>query len=72
MNKIIIVEGHKYMVTEQFNHPGEGIRDVYLRTLTGDQTEDFNHYHMTNEPWEILEKVRALGVFKGIYYKGPV
>jgi hypothetical protein len=70
---LIIVEGHRYEVTSEFKHPGEGIRGMYLADFSGkDVSEDFERYHMTNEPWEILEKAREQRKYKGIIYLGPV
>jgi len=67
---VITIEGHSYDVSGYISqHPGEGIRDVYLRSFNGkDKSEDFNYYHMTNDPWEILEKARELGEYKGIKF----
>lgn len=69
---LLIIEGHKYDLFK-FSHPGEGIRDVYLHHYKNkDVSEEFDHYHFTNEPWEILEKARELGEYKGIRYLGKV
>ena len=66
----IVVEGHLYEI-HNFQHPGEGIRDVWLKNYVGkDASCDFEYYHMTNEPWEILEKARELGEYQGIVWKG--
>lgn len=69
---IVTIEGHKYDVTRFCSkHPGEGIRGVYLHTYRNkDGTSDFDRYHMTNEPWEILERARNEGEYNGIVYIG--
>jgi cytochrome b involved in lipid metabolism len=67
----LTIEGHIYDVTN-FTHPGEGIRNIYLRDFKNkDCSEEFDHYHMTNEPWEILEEVRKSKEYRGIKYVGP-
>jgi hypothetical protein len=70
MSFTLTIEGHLYEI-HNFSHPGEGIRDVWLKNYAGKNvSEEFDYYHMTNEPWEILEKARELGEYKGIVYKG--
>lgn len=64
---ILIIDGERYDVTN-YKHPGEGIRGIYLREQKGDKSEDFEYYHMTDEPWEILEKAREKGEYKGVKY----
>jgi len=69
----LTIEGHKYLVTTKFQHPGEGIRDVYIRDYDGnDVTYQFDIHHFTNEPWEILEKARKNGEYQGVKYLGKV
>jgi cytochrome b involved in lipid metabolism len=73
MNTLLTIEGHVYKVTSKFTHPGEGIRDQYIRNYRGKEvSEEFDYYHMTNEPWEILEQARLKGEYKGVIYMGPV
>jgi len=69
---LIIIEGHKYLVSSKYNHPGEGIRGIYLSCQKGDKTKEFDYFHFTNEPWKILEIVRKRGNYNGIKYLGKV
>ena len=69
---ILIIDGHKYEVSK-FNHPGEGVRDVYLRDYhQKDVTKKIDHYHMTSEPEEILELARKHGTYQDIIYLGEI
>jgi len=69
---LLIIDGHKYDVSK-FSHPGEGIREVYLYNYKNkDVSKELDHYHFTDEPWEILEKARELGEYKGVRYIGKV
>jgi hypothetical protein len=74
----IIIEGHRYHITNDFKHPGEGIRGLYLKDFkpkknnVRDVSDEFDRYHMTNEPWEILERARAEGSYQGVKYIGLV
>lgn len=69
MNKIVLtIEGERYEV-RAFNHPGEGIRGIDLLDFRNkDVTEEFDSYHMTNEPWELLEAAREKGEHEGIVH----
>lgn len=66
-NKIIITyEDKKYDVTK-FDHPGEGIRNCYLFDYRNkDISEDFEHYHYTDLPFYIMEKVNKDGEYENI------
>ena len=67
---VITIEGHTYDVTLYAGrHPGEGFRQTYLVDCKGkDMSEEFFYNHLTDEPWEILEKVREKGEYMGIKF----
>ena len=69
---IIIIDKHKYDVTLYIHkHPGEGIRGVELRQMNNkDMSYEFDRFHYSDEPFEILEKVRKLGEYECIKYLG--
>lgn len=68
---ILIIDKHKYDVTK-FDHPGDGIKNIYLRDFHNkDVTEEFDYHHYTDYPYELLEKARELGEHLGIKYIGP-
>lgn len=71
MNNVYIIyeddiyEINKYIV----KHPGEGISNVYLaRYNRKNITSDFNKYHMTDEAFELFEKVKSEKSYNGINY----
>ena len=67
---ILKIDGEVYDVTK-YKHPGERIRNIYLRDYKNkDCSEEFHHYHFTDEPFEILEKARELGTYKEVIYLG--
>lgn len=69
---ILVIDGHRYDVTE-FDHPGEGINGIYLKDFHNKTVDkEMNHYHNTDEPWEMLEEARMTGECDGIKYLGPV
>jgi len=56
--KFVIIDEVKYDVSN-FKHPGDGICNVYLKDyLNKDITEEFEHYHYTDPPFEMLEKAK--------------
>jgi cytochrome b involved in lipid metabolism len=71
---LLVIEGHRYDVTKFApKHPGEGIRDTYIRYYKNkDVSDEFDRMHFTNEPWEILEKAREKGEYNGVKYLGKV
>ena len=65
---IITIDSEKYDVTH-FKHPGEGICNAYIRDYNNkDATEEFEHYHYTDPPFEMLELAKKDGFHKGIRY----
>ena len=61
MKQILIsINRDIYDVTSYISkHPGEGIRSLYLRCYNGrESTEEFEKFHMTDEPDEILYKTK--------------
>lgn len=69
---VVIVEGHKYDVTN-YNHPGEGHNDMYLENFDGkDVTKEFHYYHAKTigKNMKLLEKVRNKGTHSKIVYLG--
>ena len=71
MNNIyIIYEDDIYEISKYINkHPGEGISNVYLaRYNRKNITNDFNKYHMTDEAFELFEKVKIEKSYNGINY----
>lgn len=69
---ILEINGHRYDVTN-FEHPGEGINDQYLRNFNGKNVDlELDHFHNTNEPWEMLEEAKDCGEYEGIRYLGKV
>ena len=69
-NVYIIYEDDIYEVSKYINkHPGEGINNVYIKRYNYKNcTSEFNRFHMTDEPFQILEKVKNLGTFMNIHY----
>ena len=71
MNRIyIIYEDDIYEISRYIpKHPGEGISNVYLaRYNRKNITNDFNKYHMTDEAFELFEKVKIEKSYNGINY----
>ena len=71
MNSIyIIYEDDIYEISRYIpKHPGEGISNVYLaRYNRKNITNDFNKYHMTDEAFELFEKVKIEKSYNGINY----
>jgi len=67
---ILSIDGHRYEVS-RFYHPGEGIRGIELYNFKNKEvSEEFDIYHMTDEPWEMLERARENGNYEGIVYLG--
>ena len=65
-----IYEVSKFVI----KHPGEGIKDTYLRDYKNrDCTSDFERYHFTNESDEMLINAKKEGYDEetGIYYVCP-
>lgn len=69
---ILEINGHRYDVTN-FEHPGEGINGQYLLDFNGKNVDlELEHFHNTNEPWEILEEARESRECEGIKYLGKI
>ena len=69
---ILIINGDKYEVSG-FDHPGEGVRDIYLTDFHNkDVTAEFFEYHFTDDPMEMLLEAKKNGECEGIRYLGPV
>lgn len=67
---ILTIDGHKYDVTN-FEHPGEGIKDIYLADFNGKNcTAEFEAQHFTDDPFEMLLEARDTGECDGIKYLG--
>ena len=71
---VIIIDGDKYDVSGYVHkHPGEGIRQTYLLDFNGkDKSIEFDRFHLTDEPFEILIKAKKEGEYMGIKYLGKV
>jgi len=55
---IVILENEIYDVSK-YQHPGDGICNVYLQDYyEKDITEEFEHYHYTDKPFEVIEKAK--------------
>ena len=69
-NVYIIYEDDIYEISKYITkHPGEGISNVYLaRYNRKNITSDFNKYHMTDEAYELFEKVKNEKSYNGINY----
>ena len=69
-NVYIIYEDDIYEISKYITkHPGEGISNVYLvRYNRKNITSDFNKYHMTDEAFELFEKVKIEKSYNGINY----
>jgi len=69
--KIIVqFEGEYYDVTN-FEHPGDGIKDLYLYNFNGKKIdEELDLEHNTNEPYEMLLEAKEKGESDGIIYLG--
>jgi len=65
---LLIIEGRVYEVSGFENkHPGEGIRDTYLRNYSRrDVTGIFEKYH--DEGYEILDQARKNGECRGVKF----
>jgi len=72
-NTLLIIEDHIYDVSRYIkDHPGEGIRNVYLMDFHGKEcTSLVDRHHTTNEPYEIMERARENGYHKGVYWVCP-
>jgi len=74
MKSVLIgIYGDIYDVTEYIHqHPGEGIKNIYLRSYHRHNVSDeFERMHMTDEPFEIIIKAKETGHENGIYYVCP-
>jgi hypothetical protein len=60
---LLAVHGEVYDVTDYASrHPGEGIRAIYIRWYNGkDCTDEFENFHMTDEPHAILHRALESG-----------
>ena len=61
---VITNKKYKFDITNYISkHPGEGIKNIYLRNFNGkDITDMMDRHHLTNEPFEILENIIKTGV----------
>ena len=60
---LIAVDGEVYDVSSYISqHPGEGIRGVYMRQYNRkDCSVEFDQFHMTDEPYELLSRALVTG-----------
>ena len=67
---LIGLYGSIYEITNFISkHPGEGICNRYLKNYKNrDITKEFERYHFTNEPFDIMIKAKEYGVYNNIYY----
>jgi cytochrome b involved in lipid metabolism len=69
---VVVIDGHRYDVAN-FDHPGDGIKDLYLRNFGGrDVSAEFDQEHFTDEPYEMLQEAHKNGEYEGIKYLGAV
>ena len=72
---LISIYNHIYEISKFINkHPGEGIKNMYLRDYKNKEcTEDFEKQHFTNESDEMLinAKIHGYDEETGIYYVCP-
>jgi len=71
--KITIIYNNNIFDITNFikNHPGEGINNIYLKDFNNkDVTKLFEHYHYTNDAFEILDLATKKGSYKGVLYLG--
>lgn len=67
---VIVIDGHRYDVTD-FDHPGDGIKDLHLNNFGGrDVSKEFDEEHFTDDPYEMLQEARESGEYEGIKYLG--
>jgi len=67
---ILTIDGHRYDVA-QFDHPGEGIKDIYLADFNNKNcTAEFEAEHSTDDPFQMLLDARKEGECEGIKYLG--
>ena len=63
---VVKIDGQQYDISK-FNHPGDGICGVRLRDYHGkDVSKLMDHYHYTNQPFEMLEKANQGDQTQGI------
>ena len=60
---VITNKKYTFNITKYISkHPGEGIRNIYLKNFNGkDISSHMDRYHNTNEPFEILENIIKSG-----------
>lgn len=71
MNNIyIIYDNDIYEVSKYIkDHPGEGINNVFIKRYNGKNcTSDFDRFHMTDEPFEIIENSKKNKCCKNVKY----
>lgn len=67
---VITIHGDLYDVTH-FQHPGEGICNAYIADYRNkDASDEFEKYHYTDPPFEMLHKAKELGKYQEIVYLG--
>jgi hypothetical protein len=71
--KKIICYNDEWYDVSGFDHPGDGIKDLYLSNYFGKKVDNELHeYHDTNDPYEMLEdaKKNPFQDCDGIIYLG--
>jgi len=60
---VITNKKYTFNITKYISkHPGEGIRNIYLKNFSGKDISSYmDIYHNTNEPFEILENIIKSG-----------
>lgn len=54
----VTIDGYLYDFSK-YNHPGDGICCIYLKNYKRkDVSKEFNYYHFSDSPFEILEKAK--------------
>ncbi len=65
---IVQFEDNYYDVTN-FDHPGEGIKELYLANYHGKNIDrELEMEHSTNDPYEMLLEAKEKGECDGIIY----
>ena len=70
----IIINNNIFDITDFIkNHPGEGIRNVYLIEYNKKKVdEEFERFHTTDDAYEMIEKAIELKEYNGIKYLDKV
>jgi len=69
--RVLVCHNDEWYDVTDFNHPGEGIKDVYLKNFHHKKIDEQLHKaHETNEPYELLQEAKEKGSCDGIVYVG--